>query len=107
MANERPDSLNIGVDSGTIWIGDPCYLIGKIKDQDDWVAAVDERYPGGESPDDAMPWSGGVWFKTYYGDGIYTVEVERDSHGRVMSLSLSFVDAVTEEDEFEPDELDG
>ena len=81
------------MESGTLWVGDPCYLIGKLKDFRDWVGLV------GGLPDPATHDAGtdeplgaglGVWISSLGGDGVYGLTIEWDENGRVLSLSMQF-----------------
>jgi hypothetical protein len=63
----------VWVDSGTLVIGDPCYVLNIDKD----------------NPGDIKRTDGVVTFPSGYGDGVYTVCGEINKEGRVISI---FVD---------------
>lgn len=84
----------IGVDSGTVWIGDPCYLRGKINTQRNWEWAVDKRHRGPDGQHDPNPqvteFHNGLWIGTLYGDGEYEVTIERNEHGQPIRFTVDF-----------------
>lgn len=78
---------HVGVDSGSLMIGDPCYLDGGF-DYDEWVDSVDfEKYVFPGPSDYAKPGEGStVAFPTYFGDGTYPVYAEQDSGGNLRVI---------------------
>ena len=87
-------SMQVGtfsVDSGSVAIIDPCYLIG----------FTDDEYMAGVMPTCEAPYyndlKGGMVFSTMYGDGQYPIVAEFRK-GRIVSLTISF-------DEDEDDDL--
>jgi hypothetical protein len=76
----------VGVDSGMVWLGDPCYIAGR--DSDALVDSILADQTGGI----ATPLGdlGGFAVTTPYGDGVYPVRVHRDAGGRVLRLEVDF-----------------
>jgi hypothetical protein len=74
------------VDSGLIFIGDPCHLVPEGK----WDAFADRGTKALESADDVAGIDHGVLIATPDGDGSYPVEVERDPSGRILSVTVRF-----------------
>jgi hypothetical protein len=83
---------SISVDSGTIFVGDPCYTIPDgashhVKTWEDWcaVALEGDQYgvttPAGEGIGLSIP--------TLYGDGEYPVYAEIKD-GRIASVTIDF-----------------
>lgn len=79
------------VDSGTVWIGDPCYVLGEdashgVKTWSDFCDKVsfdtDFREPLGEGV--------GISLQAGYGDGAYPVFIERNSEGVISRLIVDF-----------------
>jgi hypothetical protein len=93
MSDERVSQTTtheVGVDSGTIWIGDPCYLVGLTRE--DWEAAVEAVHAKNADPDlqNVSELRNGQWISTLYGDGSYEVTVERNEHGRPVRVTIDF-----------------
>ena len=93
----------VGVDAGLIWLGDPCYIIGKEADHrwDEWSDFCNDmdqdNWPDTKQFNFRMGHAGlGVTVSTGYGDGLYPVEVKRTSKGRIAEVRLVFIE---EEDE--------
>lgn len=86
----------VWVDSGTLMIGDPCYLDGGF-DYEKWTAEEGDhmgRIPG--PSDFADPGKGGTFAAyTAYGDGVYPVYVKRDRDGKITAM---LVDTDPDED---------
>ena len=99
----------VAVDSGTLWIGDPCYVLHCESPPPDLGADyqefVDRTFkreaqpsPGvaqfRRHPDEdgyAAGWDFlGCTVSTGYGDGVYDVEVQRNAEGRIMALRVVF-----------------
>lgn len=93
----------VGVDSGLIWLGDPCYIIHSDDKNPDlgenWSEFCKQLYPDDEThPNDGVrQWtygigrSGlGVTVGTGWGDGVYDVVVQKDSSGRIMRVMIDF-----------------
>lgn len=70
------DVGEVGVDSGLIWIGDPCYI----------GVPAPKGFFGGPQP---MEYPEGVLTPAGYGDGSYRVYVQRKD-GRVMKIMVDF-----------------
>jgi hypothetical protein len=76
---------HVGVDSGMVWLGDPCYLAGE---EGDLVDAILHGQTGGVStPRGDL---GGIAVPTAYGDGVYSVFAHRDDDGRIVRLEVDF-----------------
>lgn len=89
----------VGVDSGTVWIGDPCYIIhtegrefGKIGE--DWMEFC-KKYPDLPA---SVPYKlghegFGVWSRTRFGDGEYPVyQLVKEPGARPLGLYVDFTD---------------
>lgn len=83
-----------GVDSGQVWIGDPCYVM------DDSYLGQPSEPTGGKydtccrvtlSDQKAGEAASGVVTATNYGDGIYPVYVTYDEDNRPTELRIVFV----------------
>lgn len=77
----------IGVDSGTIMVVDPCYVIPDELWSDschefDDKKGFDKRY--------AEMADGGIHILTAHGDGSYAVEALRDSRGVITEIRVRF-----------------
>ena len=89
-----------GVDSGQVWIGDPCYVMEDHFGGDEPTGGMyDECCRVTLSKDAAGEAALGVASATNYGDGSYPVYVTYDGSGRPVSLRIDFVQ---EEEEAEP-----
>ena len=77
---------HVGVDSGMVWLDDPCYIAGRDSD-----ALVDsilaDQTDGISTPLGEL---GGVAVHTPEGDGVFPVLVHRDGDGRVLRLEVDF-----------------
>ena len=79
----------VGVDSGSIIIIDPCYV---IRDKAEWADVVGQM--GTQQP---IPYKGGVILDNFGGDGHFPVEVERDpATGLILSATIRFMRASEE-----------
>jgi len=99
MASDKKTTTQkkmISVDSGMIWVGDPCYTMGPeaqfgIKD---WQRFCDKIYGDGSGRVHGIstPLGRGVGcaISSGYGDGEYPVEIERVD-GRVRSVKITFI----------------
>lgn len=90
----------VWVDSGTLMVGDPCYLDGGF-DYIEWGQSIDFEkgiYPG--PSDFAKPGEGGTFaFGTRWGDGTYPVYVKKDRDGQVTAVLVD-TDPDEEEEDF-------
>lgn len=84
------------VDAGIVMVGDPCYTLpddGTFRDETcrDWGAFVNRLHH--ERPGTHAPLGHGVSIvvESGYGDGEYPVYVERNTEGRVKSLTVEFI----------------
>jgi hypothetical protein len=82
----------VGVDSGTMWIGDPCYIV------DNWHKFMKQTHMNERPLPISVPHSDGIhkdWgdkgvvSSTGFGDGIYPVYA-RKANGRVWELRVVF-----------------
>jgi hypothetical protein len=88
---------HVGVDSGTIWIGDPCYILQGERPKNlgkDWSELVDKtldkdgkcKLPISFNYD--MGHEGlGVMSSTLYGDGVYPVYMVGDNEGMYIDFN--------------------
>lgn len=77
--------------AGNLWIGDPGYLIDKLKDRRGWPPAVGVRSARqGPTVEEPFGRGLGVWVSGF-GDGFYNVFVQRDAQGRVVGLRIEFL----------------
>lgn len=118
---------HVAVDAGLMWVGDPCYVIGKLGESKDrrqaepkwnrvWCgedgAFCEELEQMDENRDDADPRKGNVYpfnlskeiatgiaVSSGYGDGVYPVYVDLDSNDRVASVTVEFTGEEEEDDE--------
>ena len=94
----------IGVDAGLCWVGDPCYILHKDGDKqpqdigENWVEFCNKL----DQDDDVNPVAHqfnydlghpglGVCVETGYGDGVYPVEIRKNSQGRVAEVRIIFI----------------
>lgn len=77
----------IGVDSGTVMVVDPCYVVPDA----DWDAWHHE-YKDKDGFDNyfAEMESGGIAVNTAHGDGQYAVEARRDNRGNILEIRIKF-----------------
>ena len=82
----------IYVDSGQIWIGDPCYLEPKFIPTDQWkqfVNSIDFEKRFQEPMGEGL----GILSTSGWGDGSYPVEIEMgngDESNRVRKITITF-----------------
>lgn len=77
---------HVSVDSGTLWIGDPCYVIGENSLQNrlkDWTdKLIENKYEPTE-------FEGlGIAVSTLSGDGIYPVYGNYNKEGELLSVTF-------------------
>jgi len=87
----------VGVDSGSVWVGDPCYVIGEDssfspKSWADYCKILeDENYWSSENSFiEPLGSEIGIHIQTRYGDGSYPVFGEFDRDGRLTGFSVDF-----------------
>lgn len=91
----------IDVDSGSVWIGDPCYL---VRDEDwkalskQYIKALDKHEVYVAIPHKKGHPGMGIMAGTLYGDGSYPVYAEFQKNGGIKSITINFED---EEDDYE------
>ncbi len=93
---------SIAVDSGTCWIGDPCYFLQEEHRWENWLAFVAElekrdaelttTHSAIVFPFDHGAEGMGICTSTGWGDGEYPVEVRRTEDGRVAELRVVFIE---------------
>ena len=99
---------SIGVDSGQVMIVDPCYVLkddfalggsptGGMYDETCRLTVGDPKHHGETS-------FGAFATSTYYGDGQYPIFAEVDSDGRILRMTIEFVDSESDYDEDEDEE---
>lgn len=104
------------IDSGVIWIGDPCYIIGDSFPQNilgsNWnelcnkYLAKCEQNTGEIDGLRTANFDGiGIASGTGYGDGIYPVYAVIDSYGTIHSITIEFIES-TGEDIYEIEDED-
>jgi len=99
---------SFGVDSGQAIIGDPCYMRDWVDEDSDF-----DTYPqkGGEfsylgaceatltKGHGELGFGKAVAFTTGYGDGVYPVFAEKNEEGRIVRITVLFVEDEELEDE--------
>lgn len=76
---------HIGVDSGTIMVVDPCYVVP----DDDWMNWYYEyRDKNGFDNWFAHMDSDGIAVTTPHGDGVYPVEARRNKNGQIVEIRI-------------------
>lgn len=87
----------IGVDSGLVWIGDPCYIHKDKKELPkewgkDWSEFIKRIKGNHQQFNYDLDHAGlGVLVSSYGGDGVYPVIAELDSEGRVERVTIDFM----------------
>lgn len=101
---------HVSVDSGLIWVGDPCYIIHRDDPLNpkvfgaNWQEFYDKIYRGGIDENGAAQMDGyGVCTTTAYGDGVYPVYANV-KQGKVMSITVDFTQEDPEENDDSEDE---
>lgn len=75
----------IGVDSGTIMVGDPCYVVP----DENWSDWCDEfKDAGGYNTYFAAMGDGTLSVSTPHGDGMYDVKARRNKHGQIVEIRI-------------------
>jgi len=115
----------VAVDAGLMWVGDPCYVIGKVGDSDEERSKVEswnqawygkdgsfcdtlERMDAERAEDDparntVYPFepgqkvATGIAVSSGWGDGVYPVYVEYEGR-RVKSVTVEFMEDDEDED---------
>lgn len=89
------------VDSGSVWIGDPCYVIGGdashgFEDWKEYCANLSKIGHWDSDDNYCQPAGDGIGFhvQTYWGDGSYPVYAEVDDRG-IKSVHIYFDDEGT------------
>lgn len=98
MENDWEKIGTIGVDSGLVWIGDPCYLIGSkesaLKKWGNFCESLrkNERENEREGVTELKNGLGfGIGFAVSPGsDGEYPVFISRGKHGNITGLRVEF-----------------
>lgn len=86
---------DIAVDAGIVMVGDPCYVLDDDHPVRNWPKFCDLLSEVGtptalKFPKTGSPWAG-VVVTAGYGDGLYPVEVKRDSRGAIAELRVKFL----------------
>jgi hypothetical protein len=77
---------HIGVDSGTVMVGDPCYVVPDDL-WSDWCKEFEEK----EHQHASEMEPGYFAVTTAHGDGSYPVEAKYDANGRVTEIRVKFI----------------
>ena len=105
-------SGTVPVDSGTIWIGDPCYVAGGSEKEGNplgnWEAFCDrhadqEADRSAYAPPGVVAFREGIAVDDFGGDGRFPVHVLVDKHGAVRAAVIVFDPALPPEDEDDDD----
>ena len=88
-----------GVDSGLIWIGDPCYVVSKDASHvfPSWKKFCNMLDKGDNSQVKQWDTNLGVSVQSGVGDGLYDVFVKRDREGNIAEAKIVFIDESAEE----------
>jgi hypothetical protein len=103
MAGMRVKVGTVPVDSGQVFVVDPCYVLdGEYGEDSPYGRAcaaslTDER--AGQFSTAGGPFSDAVCTSTGWGDGVYPVYIEYDRDGRVARLIVEFDYEMDDEDE--------
>jgi|TARA_R100001530_G_C4318011_1_gene154900 hypothetical protein len=82
----------VSVDSGTMYVGDPCYLDGdkRFHSKEGWDKFCEDLSNSDYYEKNHLQMKLGVVTGTGYGDGIYPVYVTK-SDGRIASVTVVFI----------------
>lgn len=85
------------VDAGCIWIGDPCYVLGKDSTHgpEDWSSYCDlladkGHWHSDESYIEPLGRGIGMHVQTLYGDGEYPLIAEFNASGQITKVTVDF-----------------
>lgn len=84
---------HVGVDSGLIFITDPCYIKNhkQLYNPEKWQQFCDERYAGRESNRlQPREMCSGIVTNTKHGDGSYPVYATFDEDGSITKIEVVF-----------------
>tara|TARA_R110000824_G_scaffold203257_7_gene387668 strand:- start:105 stop:449 length:345 start_codon:yes stop_codon:yes gene_type:complete len=89
---------SVGVDAGNIWIGDACYVFHKSSEElaahglgKDWSDFADIiSFKTSFDTDKYIEFSDGMLIESGYGDGVYPVQVRKNTDGRVVEVRVLF-----------------
>lgn len=96
---------HVDVDSGGIWIGDPCYVIGKDSSSGgdlEWLDVCRKMDDSGyfeRQYAEPLGQGVGVAALTAWGDGSYPVYLTKGPDGRNHSITIEFESVLDESDE--------
>lgn len=89
---------NVGVDSGYIWLGDPCYVMGEdapavVHNWEEFLARTfNPRYRiGAAGVSQPVGDEMGMAVPAGYGDGVYPVYATYNHEGRIATLTVDFL----------------
>ena len=98
MANTPQHIGNVFVDSGRVWLGDPCYVMGdnashRVRDWQKFMdRTFDPKYQIGEAGvSQPVGENLGMSVPSGYGDGSYPVYAIYNSEGRIATLTVDFL----------------
>ena len=87
----------VSINTGSIFIGDPCEIIERYKKFKDWLDELERNKLTQRSElqyhskaDDGRNYPSFVQSGTGYGDGCYKVWVKKNEEGRVMQIKIDF-----------------
>tara|TARA_Y100000310_G_C20188214_1_gene581304 strand:- start:217 stop:504 length:288 start_codon:yes stop_codon:yes gene_type:complete len=84
----------VGVDSGLIWIGDPCYIMGddasdRVNNWQEFCSNIKDHDNISEPLGEGI----GTLVSSGYGDGCYSVNYKLHNN-RVASITVTFIDSM-------------
>lgn len=89
---------SVGVDSGQIWVGDPCYIDDAFPHtpagQENWMRFTSPRFPDETTVHPYAYSNDGMLCGTTHGDGSYPVYGIQDEHGRLRAVLIDFDDVM-------------
>lgn len=100
----------VPVDSGQVFVVDPCYVLSGEYGEDSpygraCAASLSDERAGQFSTDGGL-FADAVCTSTGWGDGVYPVYVEYDRDGRVARLTVEFDYEMDEMDEMDEEDED-
>lgn len=86
----------VGVDSGLLFITDPCYIKREeiLKNGDRWDDFCKAYYPQGNDSPNHREMCNGIAFNTRDGDGSFGVYGVYDKGGELMRVEIDFMKMV-------------
>ena len=87
----------VGVDSGTVWIGDPCYFM-KGKEWDSFCDTIEHGAGIKNIKYDLGHNRKGVLLDNFGGDGTYGVTIKKNKRGLVTKAIIDFTNCIDDLD---------